>query len=153
MKETYSINDVAMITGLSTRTIRNYISLGFLSGEKVNGAWSFTDKQIEAPAAPGDKSLSQSADFAHSKGTETVLLQPRGVRLQAAAQVQNRKFVFRRHQTEKDAAPKTVYTVRKSFHYGTVHVVTVAQTLTHRRMTGIKAKLCQIHEFAPHLLC
>ena len=35
MKETYSINDVAMITGLSTRTIRNYISLGFLSGEKV----------------------------------------------------------------------------------------------------------------------
>ena len=47
MKETYSINDVAMITGLSTRTIRNYISLGFLSGEKVNGAWSFTDKQIE----------------------------------------------------------------------------------------------------------
>ena len=47
MKDTYSINDVAMITGLSTRTIRNYISLGFLSGEKVNGAWSFTDKQIE----------------------------------------------------------------------------------------------------------
>ena len=47
MKDTFSINDVAMITGLSTRTIRNYIALGFLSGEKVNGAWTFTDKQVE----------------------------------------------------------------------------------------------------------
>ena len=33
MKETYSINDVAMITSLSTRTIRTYISTGFLNGE------------------------------------------------------------------------------------------------------------------------
>ena len=48
MKETFSINDVAMITSLSTRTIRTYISTGFLNGEKVNGAWQFTPEQVEA---------------------------------------------------------------------------------------------------------
>lgn len=48
MKETFSINEVAMITSLSTRTIRTYISTGFLNGEKVNGAWQFTPEQVEA---------------------------------------------------------------------------------------------------------
>ena len=37
-----------MITSLSTRTIRTYISTGFLNGEKVNGAWQFTPEQVEA---------------------------------------------------------------------------------------------------------
>ena len=48
MKDTYSINEVAMMTSLSTRTIRNYIATGFLEGEKVDGAWTFTPEQIEA---------------------------------------------------------------------------------------------------------
>lgn len=48
MKDTYSINDVALITGLSTRTIRTYISTGFLSGDKMNGTWAFTPEQVEA---------------------------------------------------------------------------------------------------------
>ena len=48
MKDTYSINEVAMMTSLSTRTIRNYIAAGFLEGEKVDGAWTFTPEQIEA---------------------------------------------------------------------------------------------------------
>ena len=47
MKETYSINDVAMMTGLTTRTLRTYITMGFLSGDKTDGAWSFTPEQIE----------------------------------------------------------------------------------------------------------
>ena len=47
MKESYTINEVAMITGLSTRTIRNYISMGFLSGEKVDGAWSFPAEEVD----------------------------------------------------------------------------------------------------------
>ena len=33
MSKYYSINDVAMMTGLSTRTIRNYIKLNLLDGE------------------------------------------------------------------------------------------------------------------------
>ena len=30
MKETFSINELAMITGLTTRTLRNYLSMGVL---------------------------------------------------------------------------------------------------------------------------
>lgn len=42
MKELYTINDVAQMTGLSTRTIRNYINSGQLKGEKIDGVWQFT---------------------------------------------------------------------------------------------------------------
>ena len=48
MKDTYTINEVALMTGLTTRTLRTYITMGFLSGTKVDGAWSFTAEQIEA---------------------------------------------------------------------------------------------------------
>ena len=48
MKDAFSINDLAMITGLSTRTIRTYITAGFLSGEKIDGAWVFTHEQVLA---------------------------------------------------------------------------------------------------------
>ncbi len=48
MKEAFSLNDLAMITGLSTRTIRTYITTGFLSGEKIDGAWVFTHEQVLA---------------------------------------------------------------------------------------------------------
>ena len=44
----YTINDLAMITGLTTRTLRNYIRLGVLSGEKQDGSWRFTDEEIAA---------------------------------------------------------------------------------------------------------
>lgn len=46
MKEVYSINDVAMMTGLTTRTLRNYIKAGFLDGEKVDGVWTFTPEDF-----------------------------------------------------------------------------------------------------------
>lgn len=34
------------MTMLSTRTIRNYIKLGLLDGNKINGYWQFTDDKI-----------------------------------------------------------------------------------------------------------
>lgn len=46
MKESYSISDVVLITGLSDRTIRNYITQNMLCGEKINGAWRFTADQL-----------------------------------------------------------------------------------------------------------
>ena len=46
MKEFYSIADVVEITGLSDRTIRHYISLNTLCGEKINGIWQFTAEQL-----------------------------------------------------------------------------------------------------------
>lgn len=47
MKELYNIEDVALMTGLSTRTIRHYIAEGFLEGDKSTGAWLFTSEQID----------------------------------------------------------------------------------------------------------
>lgn len=44
----YNINHVAQMTGLSTRTVRNYIKMGLLEGEKVDGVWQFTPEQMTA---------------------------------------------------------------------------------------------------------
>ena len=46
--EYYLINQLSLITGLTDRTLRNYIPAGILEGEKVNGTWHFTIEQIEA---------------------------------------------------------------------------------------------------------
>ena len=44
----YTINSIVMISGLTDRTIRSYISSGILEGEKINGLWHFTPEQVEA---------------------------------------------------------------------------------------------------------
>lgn len=44
----YTISQIAMFTGLTDRTIRNYIADGILEGEKINGVWLFTPEQLEA---------------------------------------------------------------------------------------------------------
>ncbi len=44
----YVIGHLVQFTGLTDRTIRNYISLGILEGEKINGLWHFTPEQVEA---------------------------------------------------------------------------------------------------------
>lgn len=46
MKEYYSIDDIAVMTMLSTRTIRNYIKSGFLVGDKPNGNWKFSSENV-----------------------------------------------------------------------------------------------------------
>ena len=48
MHETYTIPDVAAMTGLNERTIRNYLASGQLRGEKVEGVWRFTAEQFGA---------------------------------------------------------------------------------------------------------
>lgn len=47
MKELYTIEDLSVMTMMSTRTLRNYIAQGFLDGEKMDGAWRFTNEDIE----------------------------------------------------------------------------------------------------------
>ena len=44
----YLISHLVLLTGLTDRTIRNYISAGILRGEKINGLWHFTPEQVEA---------------------------------------------------------------------------------------------------------
>lgn len=48
MKEAFNIEEVALMSGLSTRTLRTYIASGFLKGEKMNGAWRFVPEALEA---------------------------------------------------------------------------------------------------------
>lgn len=44
----YLISHLTLFTGLTDRTIRNYISSGILQGEKINGLWHFTPEQVDA---------------------------------------------------------------------------------------------------------
>ena len=43
----YLISHLVLFTGLTDRTIRNYISSGILQGEKISGVWHFTPEQVE----------------------------------------------------------------------------------------------------------
>ena len=42
----YNINEVAVRTGLSTRTLRNYLKMGVLDGEKIDGGWQFSEEHL-----------------------------------------------------------------------------------------------------------
>ncbi|MDZ4993187.1 helix-turn-helix domain-containing protein [Clostridium perfringens] len=43
----YTIEDIAEMTRLTSRTIRNYLKDGILEGKKIGGQWRFTMKDIE----------------------------------------------------------------------------------------------------------
>ena len=44
----YSISDIAKMTKLTDRTIRNYLAKGNLKGKKIGGQWRFTKNDIYA---------------------------------------------------------------------------------------------------------
>ena len=43
----YGIKDLATMCGLTERTIRNYLKMGVLKGEKKGGTWQFSTEQVE----------------------------------------------------------------------------------------------------------
>jgi hypothetical protein len=45
-KDEYSVTDIALMTGLSDRTIRTYIKKGLLRGKKRDGIWLFSDEDF-----------------------------------------------------------------------------------------------------------
>lgn len=47
MNGNYDLNEVAMMTGFSTRTLRNYLKQGLLRGEKADGAWRFSAEDLD----------------------------------------------------------------------------------------------------------
>ena len=47
MEHKYNLNDVALMTGLTTRTLRNYLTQGFLNGKKIDGTWLFTEEDLD----------------------------------------------------------------------------------------------------------
>ena len=46
MEKDYTINEVAMMTGLTPRTLRNYIKANYLCGKKDDGIWRFSLKEV-----------------------------------------------------------------------------------------------------------
>ena len=61
-----NINDVAVMTGFSTRTLRNHMKMGLLEGEKIDGVWQFTDDQFTAFINdPNIKAALRSKDRGH----------------------------------------------------------------------------------------
>ena len=44
----YTIKELSLMSGLTDRTLRNYLKLGFLKGEKKEGVWYFSVDQIES---------------------------------------------------------------------------------------------------------
>lgn len=42
----YTIEQLATMTGLTTRTLRNYLKSGLLQGTKNEGIWQFSEEQI-----------------------------------------------------------------------------------------------------------
>ena len=58
MEKLFTVDNIAEMTGLTSRTIRSYISSGRLKGRKIGSQWRFTEADIEslfsAPATSGD---------------------------------------------------------------------------------------------------
>ena len=44
----YTLGHLALFTGLTDRTLRNYLASDILQGEKINGVWHFTPEQAQA---------------------------------------------------------------------------------------------------------
>ena len=47
MRDSYTIEEVAVFTGLTDRTLRNYLREGRLTGTKEAGAWRFTPEDLD----------------------------------------------------------------------------------------------------------
>jgi len=63
MEKLYTVEDVAKMTGLTSRTIRNYLADGRLTGRKVGAQWRFTEENIAAifTEASSRKDVSRAA--------------------------------------------------------------------------------------------
>ena len=46
MEKQYAINEIAVMSGLTARTLRNYMKRGVLKGELVDGVWRFSEEDI-----------------------------------------------------------------------------------------------------------
>ena len=46
MEKQYTLNEVAVMSGLTTRTLRNYMKMGILKGKMLEGIWKFGEEEI-----------------------------------------------------------------------------------------------------------
>lgn len=59
----YTIEQLSVMTGLTTRTLRNYLKAGILQGSKETGIWQFTQQQVSQFV--GHPSVSPSIQAKH----------------------------------------------------------------------------------------
>lgn len=59
----YTIEQLSVMTGLTTRTLRNYLKSGILQGNKETGIWQFTEQQVSQFV--GHPSVSPSIQAKH----------------------------------------------------------------------------------------
>ncbi len=58
----YTVADVARVTGMTSRTIRNYLKDGTLTGQKIGVQWRFTEDEVKklfSRQQPGNSSPTQ----------------------------------------------------------------------------------------------
>lgn len=72
IEKLYTVEDIAKMTGLTGRTIRNYLADGRLRGRKIGSQWRFTESDITAlfsapeaaaPAADGGAGSDAVSEF------------------------------------------------------------------------------------------
>jgi len=54
MEKFYTVEDIAKMSMFTTRTIRNYLKDGLLTGRKIGGQWRFTEDDINKFWKQGD---------------------------------------------------------------------------------------------------
>lgn len=47
LQKLYSVEEIAQMTSVTTRTIRNYLRNGILKGRKIGGQWRFSLEDID----------------------------------------------------------------------------------------------------------
>lgn len=47
LEKLYSVEEIAQMTSVTTRTIRNYLRNGILKGRKIGGQWRFSLEDVE----------------------------------------------------------------------------------------------------------
>ena len=47
MEKLFTVEDIAKMASMTTRTIRNYLKEGTLEGRKIGGQWRFTEEDIK----------------------------------------------------------------------------------------------------------
>jgi len=48
MEKLFTVEDIATMTSVTTRTIRNYLKDGILQGRKIGGQWRFTEEDVKS---------------------------------------------------------------------------------------------------------
>ena len=71
MEKLFTVDNIAEMTGLTSRTIRNYIADGRLKGRKIGSQWRFTEADVESlfSAGTATRSAAPAGDAPTESGT------------------------------------------------------------------------------------